>query len=151
MARKTLIRNERPHEVKLGDGDHLAQSHKVDAQEVTPIPPAIRKPAAGRASAQKAAPLPAAAAPSAPSRKKAAAGHTETATAPPARKRASRPASTPSKTEAPKLPARVPADRLWEDDSAVMQRLNALLQQNARLAEQLQRIQHPAHPKGFQP
>jgi len=26
-----------------------------------------------------------------------------------------------------------------------------LLQQNARLAEQLQRIQHPAHPKGFQP
>lgn len=124
MARKTLIRNERPHEVKLGDGDHLAQSHKVDAQEVTPIPPAIRKPAAG---------------------------HTETATAPPARKRASRPASTPSKTEAPKLPARVPADRLWEDDSAVMQRLNALLQQNARLAEQLQRIQHPAHPKGFQP
>ena len=117
MATKTLIRNERPHEVKLGQGDQVAQSHRVDAQELQTLLPPPRKSAA-RAGVQTSAPEAAA-----------------SAQAPAAAK--------------PKLPARVPADRLWEDDSVVAQRLNALLQHNARLAEQLQRLQSPARSKGI--
>ena len=151
MPRKTLIRNERPHEVKLGDGSHLAQSHKIDAQEVPSIPSAILKPATSRAAAQKRVQPQDKAAPSASPRKKSPAARTDAEASPPARKRPSRTTVTEAKPPVPRLPAHVPANQLWEDDSVVMQRLKALQQQNARLAEQLQRIKHPAPPKGFQP
>lgn len=141
MATKTLIRNERPHEVKLGQGDQLAQSPKVDAQELQ-IPPPLARKSTARTDAQKAA---SEAAASAPRKARADTG------AAPRRKRATAaPAEAPAAAK-PKLPARVPADRLWEDDSVVAQRLNALLQHNARLAEQLQRLQSPARSKGIAP
>ena len=139
MATKTLIRNERPHEVKLGQGDQVAQSHRVDAQELqTPLPPPRKS--AARAGVQTSAPEAAA---SAPRKTRADTG------AAPRRKRTTAATAQAPAAAKPKLPARVPADRLWEDDSVVAQRLNALLQHNARLAEQLQRLQSPARSKGI--
>lgn len=146
-TRKTVIRSDkRSHEVKLDPGQKIAQSKKMDAQAVD-IPPTIALKSATstpRATARKApAPAAAPAASAAPARKKARLGSTDkSAEATPKRKPAA---------SKPKLPARVPADRLWEDDSAVMQRLQALQQHNARLTEQLQKLQHPAPQKGFQP
>ena len=48
----------------------------------------------------------------------------------------------------PRLPARVPADGLWEADSTVMQSLQALVDRNAQLSEQLERLQTFRLPKG---
>lgn len=126
MARKTLIRNDRPHEVRIDNDPQLAQSQKSELAEPLemkgPAPTARQraKPTAAESSAKNNTP-----------RKQGATA---------ARK------ATP-----PKLPARIPADRLWEDGSAVMQRLGALQEQNARLAEQLQRLQSPVRLKGLQP
>lgn len=141
MSPKTVIRNEnRKHEVKLGQGEQLAQSPKPDTLTVDIPPPILRKTTtgSGRGAARKTADTKQAAAAAPTARKKARPGSTDAKT--PERQRAT-----------PRLPARVPADRLWEDDSAVMQRLNALQEQNARLAEQLQRLQPSAPLKGFQP
>lgn len=144
-TRKTVIRSEqRSHEVKLEPGQKIAQSKKVDAQTVDIPPPIARKSATGvpRTTARKTTEAAAAPAASAtPARKKARLSD-KSAEARPKRKPAA---------SKPQLPARVPADRLWEDDSAVMQRLQALQQQNARLTEQLQKLQPPASLKGFQP
>lgn len=140
MAPKTLIRNDRPHEVKLGQGDQVAQSHKADAQGME-IPPALIRKTSSRAAAQT--PPPEAPA-SAPRKARSDTG------AAPRRKRAAAAPEAPAAAK-PKLPARVPADRLWEEDSIVAQRLNALLQHNARLAEQLQRLQSPVRSKGIAP
>lgn len=142
-TRKTVIRNEeRRHEVKLGQGDQLAQSAKAEVQAMDIPPPLVRKRAsASTRSAAKDTPAatPAAAPAPAAARKKARLG--DGAASPSSRKSAPK----------PRLPARVPADRLWEDNSVVMQRLQALQEHNARLTEQLQRLQSPASLKGFQP
>lgn len=194
MAKKTLIRNERPHEVKLGERDKVAQSHKVDAAPVPvastpkaartlsvpasevladlpqdpPSPPKAilrRKTRAGAGQAApdeapapskrqtaaktrgKAAAIPTAA----PASKAKKAAKTTPKTRKPAPSRAPAASPEPAEPAGPLLPAWVPADRLWEDDSAVAQRLQALLQRNARLNEQLQRLQQGAPLKGFQP
>ncbi len=141
MPKNTLIRHEGPHEVKLSGDGRLAESHKTDVSEA-PLelpaeapPPSIRKPVASgtKAAPRKTAGATPAASTPAKARRKPRAGAAKAAPAAPV----------------PMLPARVPADRLWEDNSAVMQRLQALQQENARLSEQLQRIQHAAHSKGF--
>ena len=146
-TRKTVIRSEkRSHEVKLGPGEKIAQSTQLDAQSVDIPPPIARKTATSspRSTARKAPATAAAPATSAPPARKKARLSNNSKSTPTTAKR--KPAASK-----PKLPARVPADRLWEDDSAVMQRLQALQQQNARLTEQLQKLQHPAAQKGFQP
>ena len=166
MATKTLIRSKKKHQVALEEGSQLAQSaHGGEAGTPVPAPP-LRKtsagkrpppaavpapeakasPAAGKTSARtRPAPVaPVAAAAPAPARKRAQTG-SAAATAP----RASAPA--PARRAAPRLPARVPADGLWEADSAVMQRLQALAQRNAQLAEQLQSLTSPRMPKGDTP
>ncbi len=150
MARKTIIRNDRPHEVKVGNDPHLAQSPKSAPKADVAIPASIRKSASAATGAATRKPTEANAEPkrSTAARKKARPAPREEAPAPAVRKRA---AAVPRTPAPPKLPARVPADRLWEDDSAILQRLGALQEQNARLAEQLQRLQSPARLKGFQP
>lgn len=143
MTQNTLIRHEGPHEVKLSGDGRLAESHKTEVGE-TPVelpaapPPSIRKPtAAGKRAA--------------PRKTTGSTAATPPATAPAKTRRKPRAAAAKAAPAAPvpQLPARVPADRLWEDDSVVMQRLQTLQQENARLSEQLQRIQHPALSKGF--
>ena len=169
MATKTLIRSKKPHEVKLVDGTQLAQSQQPLAGEEVPVPALIRKASATSAASSrrsaKVAGTPAsaagstkaavrkkpsvAAAPAARSPKKAA----PKAPAKDAAKAATKPAAKPAakKVPSPRLPARVPADGLWETDSAVNQRLQALIERNAQLSEQLQRIQSNALPKGYKP
>lgn len=166
MATKTLIRNKKKHQVALEEGSQLAQSaHGGEAGTPVPAPPprktsagkrpppaavsapeAKASPAAGKTSARmRPAPtVPVAAAAPAPARKRAHAG-SASATGP----RAS--AQAPARQAAPRLPARVPADGLWEADSAVMQRLQALVERNAQLAEQLQGLQPSRMSKGDTP
>lgn len=153
MATKTLIRSKKPHEVKLVDGTQLAQSQQALASEELPVPALIRKSgasasanASAKAPVRKKAISPAAAGVR-PAKKAAA-----QSPSPVAAKKA-KPAAKPAikKAPSPRLPARVPADGLWETDSAVQQRLQALMERNAQLAEQLQRIQSNALPKGYKP
>lgn len=167
MATKTLIRSKKKHQVALEEGSQLAQSaHGGEAGTPVPTPP-VRKASAGKRSAPgpspapvtKASPVtgkasprarPAPVAPAepapAPARKR---GHSASTAATPATTRAN--PSTEGKRSAPRLPARVPADGLWEADSAVMQRLQALVERNAQLAEQLQGLQPSRMPKGDTP
>jgi len=142
MANKTLIRNERPHEVTLGQGEQVAQSRKIDAQALD-IPPPIARKTSARSRSQ--APATKARA-DAPLQGSSDAGTTRRRKEP----RAAGPQAAPTQAKT-QLPARVPANRLWEDDSEVAQRLNDLLQRNARLAEQLQRLPSSVRSKGEQP
>lgn len=157
MATKTLIRSKKPHEVKLVDGTQLAQSQQPLASDEAPVPALIRKggkaavPSTVKAPARKKAPSATAAAPAPRSAKKAASKSAVTAPkATPSTKPAAKTHAV-KKTPSPRLPARVPADGLWEADSAVMQRLQALIERNAQLSEQLQRMQSTALPKGYKP
>lgn len=168
MASKTLIRSKKPHEVKLVDGTQLAQSQQPLAGDEVPVPALIRKPSTGanRRSASVASPKAAGGASKTPARKKAGPAAAplvqaspKTAaktTRPVAAKRplaVAKPASptVTKKPPTPRLPAHVPADGLWEANSAVQQRLQALMERNAQLSEQLQRIQSNALPKGYKP
>ena len=168
MATKTLIRSKKPHEVKLVDGTQLAQSQQPLAGEEVPVPALIRKPSASssrRNTSTAGAKAPAAASTKAAARKKTSVAATPATRAPkkvalksPAKdaaKTTAKPAAKASVKKAappsPRLPARVPADGLWEADSAVNQRLQALIERNAQLSEQLQRIQSNALPKGYKP
>ena len=158
MATKTLIRSKKPHEVKLVDGTQLAQSQQPLAGDEVPVPALIRKPSGGAsrrsasAASGKTAGSPGA---KTPARKKAS--PPAAAVAPVAKKAAAktpRPVAakkTPSPSLRPRLPAHVPADGLWEADSTVQQRLQALIERNAQLSEQLQRVQSNALPKGYKP
>ena len=155
MATKTLIRSKKPHEVKLVDGTQLAQSQQALASEELPVPALIRKSGASANASAKAPVRKKAISPAAagvrPAKKAAAQSPSPVAAkkAKPAAKPVAKPAV--KKAPSPRLPARVPADGLWETDSAVQQRLQALMERNAQLAEQLQRIQSNALPKGYKP
>lgn len=153
MAPKTLIRSKKAHEVKLSEGSQVAQSQQaVHAEGEAVVPPLIRKTPSGRRNAGAEARTTAAPTEKTPARKKALAPAPVPATPPPPRKRASGSAVTPVKAPpSPRLPARVPADGLWESDSAVMQRLQALVERNAQLSEQLQRLQNTSPSKGYKP
>lgn len=168
MATKTLIRSKKPHEVKLVDGTQLAQSQQPVAGEEVPVPALIRKTSGSTGSRRSTtvanSKLTAAASAKAPARKKAspptastvrAAKKTPAKSASPAAAKTAKPATKPAAKKvappSPRLPARVPADGLWEADSAVNQRLQALIERNAQLSEQLQRIQSNALPKGYKP
>ena len=152
MANKTLIRSQKKHEVKLSEGSQLAQSRKPHEETgALPVPPLIRKGTSSKRAS--AAPSPRTASPSAPrttpARKKAKlVGEAAPAKTPKATRS---PRDAAAKAPGPRLPAFVPADGLWEADSAVMQRLQALAQRNAQLSEQLQRIQNNPLPKGREP
>lgn len=169
MAKNTLIRNDKPHEVKLDSKGKIAQSPKVDAAAVSlpaqpaptdapaaemPIPKRLRPSKApakapAKAAAKKEAPRAAKATGSSPGRKAAPKKGAADKPSAAARQRNTAPQAAAPAT--PRLPARVPADGLWEADSSVMQRLNALVERNARLSEQIQRLQQGAPLKGFQP
>lgn len=166
MATKTLIRSKKPHEVKLVDGTQLAQSQQPLAGEEVPVPPLIRKGSGSTGSRRTTTVSKAAVTVSAktPARKKAslsaapavrATQKTPAKSASPAASKTAKPAAKPAAKKvappSPRLPARVPADGLWEADSAVNQRLQALIERNAQLSEQLQRIQSNALPKGYKP
>ena len=158
MAKNTLIRTDKPHEVKLSGKSKVAQSPKVDAAAIdlppNPTPqdrtpseaaPAPKRVRVGKTAArpEKKAGATSAAKTQTPRAARSAAGKARPGAAQPgtARQRSS---ATSAKTApppaTPRLPARVPADGLWEADSAIMQRLNALLERNARLSEQIQRL-----------
>lgn len=151
MASKTLIRSKKHHEVKLGEGSHVAQSPQQHVDTEAAAPTMIRKTSPSRRTAsvtevQSGSP----AGSKIPVRKKPAAAAAQRTPAVAARKRSS--AATADKTPpSPRLPAHVPADGLWEVDSTVMQRLQALIQHNAQLSEQLQRLQNNPLPKGYKP
>ena len=168
MATKPLIRSKKPHEVKLVDGTQLAQSQQPLAGEEVPVPALIRKASGSTASRRSTtaanSKVAAAASAKTPARKKAsppaapavrAAKKTPAKSASPAAAKTAKPAVKPAAKKvalpSPRLPARVPADGLWEADSAVNQRLQALIERNAQLSEQLQRIQSNALPKGYKP
>lgn len=151
MATKTLIRSKKPHEVKLTEGSQVAQSPQAHAADEQQVPAMIRKNTGSRrAGASVNAKPPASVAKTAPARKKASPPAEKRPAAAPARKRSSKAESTP-KAPSPRLPAKVPADGLWEADSAVMQRLQALVSHNAQLSEQLQRLQNTPLSKGYKP
>lgn len=153
MATKTLIRSKKPHEVKLTEGSQVAQSPQAHAADEQQVPAMIRKNTGNRrasASASANAKPTASVAKTAPARKKASSPAEKRPAAAPARKRSSKAESTP-KAPSPRLPAKVPADGLWEADSAVMQRLQALVAHNAQLSEQLQRLQNTPLSKGYKP
>ena len=155
-------------QVKLVDGTQLAQSQQPLAGEEVPVPALIRKASGSTASRRSTtaanSKVAAAASAKTPARKKAsppaapavrAAKKTPAKSPSPAAAKTAKPAVKPAvkkaTTPSPRLPARVPADGLWEADSAVNQRLQALIERNAQLSEQLQRIQSNALPKGYKP
>jgi hypothetical protein len=159
MPSKTLIRSKKKHEVKLSEDGHLAQSAQLHGQALElPVPESIRKGAGSKRANVADSPLP----PVGRARTSTGRGKAklvgEQATTAKVAKVAKPPKATaprrPSADKAPlspRLPAFVPADGLWEEDSAVMLRLQALIQRNAQLSEQLQRIQNHPAPKGREP
>jgi len=181
MATKTLIRSKRQHEVRLEEGSQIARSQQQQASgdAAPPVPVSIRKTsaAAGSRRTARAEPAPAAqvsetAAPTRPARKKVGTTARQTPLPPaspapakvvktvkaapaaahkPAVKKPAAAAAQPVQRPSPRLPARVPADGLWEADSAVMQRLQSLIERNAQLSEQLQRLQSNTPLKGSTP
>ena len=157
MASKTLIRSQKKHEVKLSKDGHLAQSSKAQGEPVPlPVPESIRKGGAKRTST---ASTPRSASLTGTGTRTAAARGKASLVSDKAPSQAKKPSKAPrpqrERTEkaapSPRLPAFVPADGLWEADSTVMQRLQALNQRNAQLSEQLQRIQNHPVPKGREP
>ncbi len=153
MASKTLIRTQKKHEVKLSKDGHLAQSVKPHEEPAElPVPASIRKGSTKRASTTTS---PRSASVSPGTRTAAARGKANLVAdkAPSKPSKAPRPRRESAEKAAPRprLPAFVPADGLWEADSTVMQRLQALNQRNAQLSEQLQRIQNHPVPKGREP
>ena len=151
MATKTLIRSKKPHEVKLTEGSQVAQSPQAHAADEQQVPAMIRKNTGYRRASASANVKPTGSVTkTAPARKKASPPAEQRPAAAPARKRSSKAESTP-KAPSPRLPAKVPADGLWEADSAVMQRLQALVAHNAQLSEQLQRLQNTPLSKGYKP
>lgn len=167
MATKTLIRSKKKHEVQLKEGSHLAQSQQAPTADEPPVPALIRKTNRIRRTSDtpdlrtgsvpsiktavtKTTSVKAVSAKTSSARGKSDTAEARRAAAVDPRKRSS-PAQADKKAVSPRLPARVPADSLWEADSAVMQRLQALMQRNGQLSEQLQRLQSPSQPKGYKP
>lgn len=156
MAPKTLIRSNKKHEVKLAQGSQVAQSQQPHAADEAPVPTLIRKGSGSRRSGAAEKPPAKAKAGSpaqtAPARQKVSApASSPRAPLAAARKRSSPRTNADKSPPSPRLPARVPADGLWETDSPVQQRLQALLQRNAQLSEQMQRLQSQPAPKGHKP
>lgn len=149
MAKQTLIRSKKQHEVALSEGSQMAVGQQAhvggDAPLVTDmptLPPSVVLRHEGHSPEPVTVPTPK---PSA--RKAGAPAAKRTASAAP-RKRSTPPAEVKEAPPRPRLPARVPADALWETDSAVMRRVQALIQRNAQLSEQMQRLQNSPLPKG---
>lgn len=180
MASKTVIRSsQREHAVQLDASGKTAKRRQAttEGDVAAPVPASIRKasapaaaPDAGSRKVRSPRATPAATAASTalaapaskpPARSKARVGKAESTqtvqvpaastprTPAPARKR---PAAkvTPPDTR-PRLPAHVPADGLWEADSAIARRLQSLMERNAQLGEQLQRLQGKTPLKGHTP
>ena len=149
MAKQTLIRSHKQHEVTLPEGGQVAASTSAHAgsdapvvDDVPALPPSIVLRHEGHSPEPVAVPVA-----KTPARKAAAPAAKRSASAPP-RKRSNPPAEAKDTPPRPRLPARVPADGLWEADSAVMQRVQALNQRNAQLSEQMKRLRNPSLPKG---
>lgn len=151
MAKQTVIRSKKKHEVALPEGGHLATSTPAHAGSEAPVtgemptlPPSIVLRHEGDSPEPVRVPVSKAKAKT-PARKAAAPAAKRSAP----RKRSQPSAPAPETTPpSPRLPARVPADSLWEADSDVMRRLQALTQRNAQLSEQMQRLRTPSLPKG---
>lgn len=152
MATKTLIRSKKKHEVKLTEGTQLAQRQPAPLPDEPPVPPLIRKTVRARRAGQTPEDSPSGTSPAKTSatRKKPDAPEARRTVSTDPRKRGSQ-TRVEKKPASPRLPARVPADGLWESDSAIMQRMQALIQRNSQLSEQLQRLQSPSLSKGYKP
>jgi len=149
MAKQTVIRSKKQHEVALPEGGHVATSTPAHAGSEAPVtgempalPPSIVLRHDGGSPEPVTVPVAKA---KTPARKTATPAAKRSAP----RKRSQPPAQAQdTPPPSPRLPARVPADSLWEADSSVMQRLQALTQRNAQLSEQMQRLRNPSLPKG---
>ncbi len=149
MAKQTVIRSKKKHEVALPEGGHVAASTPASAGSdaavvgvIPTLPPSIVLRHDGGSTEPVTVPV---AKTKAPARKTAAPAAKRSAP----RKRSQPPAQAQDTAPpSPRLPARVPADSLWEADSDVMRRLQALTQRNAQLSEQMQRLRTPSLPKG---
>ena len=149
MAKQTVIRSKKKHQVALPEGGHVATSTPAHAGSEAPVtgempslPPSIVLRHEGDSPEPVTVPV---AKTKTPARKTAAPAAKRSAP----RKRSQPSAPAPETTPpSPRLPARVPADSLWEADSDVMRRLQALTQRNAQLSEQMQRLRTPSLPKG---
>ena len=149
MAKQTVIRSKKQHEIALPEGGHVATSTPAHAGSEAPVtgempalPPSIVLRHDGDSPEPVTVPVAKA---KTPARKTAAPVAKRSAP----RKRSHPPVQAQDPTPpSPRLPARVPADSLWEADSSVMQRLQALTQRNAQLSEQMQRLRNPSLPKG---
>lgn len=150
MAKQTLIRSHKQHEVTLPEGGQVAASTSAHAgsdapvvDDVPALPPSIVLRHEGHSPEPVAVPVT-----KAPARKAAAPAAKRAASAAPRKRNTPAAEAKDNAPPRPRLPARVPADGLWEADSAVMQRVQALNQRNAQLSEQMQRLRNPSLPKG---
>jgi hypothetical protein len=160
VKKSTLIRNDKPHAVKMAEGTHIAQrksAKKASAPEepTAPTPNTVKITPATRAKSKPVAvPAPTAK----PVRSKAS---LREATPPPAPSRPNKPskAAKPrpapqaaAKGKTPRAAAPAPASEpVWEQDNPIKGRIEKLKTRNAQLAEQLQRLQNSNTARGQRP
>lgn len=164
MKKSTLVRNDKPHAVKMAEGANVAQRKNTkkptspeapapapnNIQKITPVkvvkvaalapPPGLSKPVRAKARLQTDAAPPhvsQAAKPKTvakPRAKAPSAPFTEPPTAP----------STAAHTAAPSEP-------VWEQDNPIKGRIEKLKSRNAQLAEQIERLQNTPTARGQRP
>lgn len=139
MKKNTLIRSDKPHAVKMAEGENVAQrksapksspqEHNTDTPDNLQKLPPVKTARSKRVQTPAAEPTPAA-------RPKAKLGRSPEPSAKPVKKRSSSPK--------PRAPTSVtplaPAQPLWESDNPIKSRIEQLKTRNAQLAEQLQRL-----------
>lgn len=163
MKKSTLIRNDKPHAVKMADGANVAQRKSVkkasapeEPIEPTPntvkvTPPKVAKPKPVLVPAATAKPV----------RSKASLREAEPPPPPPPPAKPSKP-STPAKprpapqargkTRIPRAAATAPAaEPVWEQDNPIKGRIEKLKTRNAQLAEQIQRLKNATTARGKRP
>lgn len=155
MKKSTIVRNDKPHAVKMADGTNVAQrknTKKSAAPEgpeaLAPVPINIQKITPVKVA--KIAPL---APPSGPSKPARAKARLKTNTTPLPASQTAEP-KTVAKTRAkapPAAPSAAPPEPVWEQDNPIKSRIEKLKMRNAQLAEQIQRLQNTPTARGQRP
>lgn len=164
MKKSTLVRNDKPHAVKMAEGANVAQRKNtkktsapeapaptpINLQKIAPVktpqttplapPPAPIKPVRAKARL-RAEPAPPPVSPVAKPKAPAKASVKPRAKAAPAT-----PPATP-----PAAPPAAPPEPVWVQDNPIKSRIDKLKVRNAQLTEQIERLQNASTARGKRP
>lgn len=156
MKKSTLVRNDKPHAVKMAEGANVAQrknTKKTSAPEA-PAPTPINLQKIAPVKTPQTTPLAPPPAPSKPVRAKARlrAEPAPPPVSPVAKPKAPAKASVKPRAKAPPAtPPAAPPEPVWEQDNPIKSRIDKLKVRNAQLTEQIERLQNASTARGKRP